>query len=37
MKLNVRKLEKHIPLVLAFLFLATGDYAALVRNIQLLL
>jgi hypothetical protein len=33
----IRSLESHIPILLAILYVATGDYASLVRHVQLLL
>jgi len=30
------KLEKHVPLAIALLYLASGDYAGLVRQIRLI-
>lgn len=30
------KLERHLPLIIALLFFATGDYLSLVRQVQLL-
>jgi hypothetical protein len=36
MQLFIRRLEKHAPLIVALLYLASGDYGALVRHIRLL-
>ena len=30
------RLEKHTPLVLAILYLASGDYASLIRHLRIL-
>jgi hypothetical protein len=30
------KLERHLPLIIALLFFATGDYLSLLRQVQLL-
>jgi hypothetical protein len=36
MRLPKSKLERHIPIVIALLYLATGDYLSLIRQVRLL-
>ncbi len=33
----IKKLEQHIPLMFALLYLVSGDYSSLIRHLQLIL